>query len=111
MRKLPAQAALGYARRKGWIDVPLGLEMMRDRNVPVGIKVRSLGLGFLLMLIVQALEFPLQEALVLMTGLLGLPFSIALDGFEFIVLPILFGAAILARTAPRRPTIPNVAGR
>lgn len=93
---------MGYARRKGWIDVPRGLELMKDRNVPVAMKVQSLGLGFLLMLVIQALEFPLQEALVLMTGLLALPFSVALDGLEFIALPILFGAAILARRMPRQ---------
>lgn len=97
---------MGYARRKGWIDVPRGLELMKDRNVPVALKVQSLGLGFLLMLMIQTLEFPLQQALVLMTGLLALPLSFALDGLEFIALPIVFGAAILARRVPL-PFSPN----
>lgn len=98
---------MGYARRKGWIDVPRGLELMKDRNVPVAMKVQSLGLGFLLMMVIQALEFPLQEALVLMTGFLALPFSVALDGLEFIALPILFGAAILARRVPQLSVPPQ----
>lgn len=104
VRKLPTQAAMTYARRKGWIDVPGGLALLRDRGVPVGLKVRALGLGFLMMLVMQFFEIPLQAALVAMTGLLGLPFSVGLDGLEFLALPILFGAAILARLVPQAPS-------
>ena len=96
---------MGYARRKGWIDVPLGLQMMRDRSVPVALKARSLGLGFLLMLLFQALEFPLEAMVDAMTGLLATPLMLAFDGLEFLVLPVLFGAAILARSVPREAAL------
>ena len=93
---------MGYARRKGWIDIPLGLKLMRDRNVPVAMKVQSLGLGFLLMLVLQAFEFPLEALVEAMSGMLATPLLLAFDGLEFVALPILFGAAILARMAPRQ---------
>ena len=102
VRKLPTQAAMGYARRKGWIDIPLGLKLMRDRNVPVAMKVQSLGLGFLLMLVLQAFEIPLEALVDAMTGLLATPLLMAFDGLEFVALPILFGAAILAKRMPQQ---------
>ncbi len=91
---------MGYARRKGWIDIPSGLAMMRDRNVPVAMKIQSLGIGFLLMVLLQALEFPLEALVEVMTGLLATPLMLAIDGLEFLILPVLFGAAILARKSP-----------
>ena len=99
MKRLPTQAAANYARRKGWIDVPGGLALMRDPSVPMGLKTRALGLGVLLMLLVQALELPIEGLLDAMTGFLATPILFAVDGLEFLVLPVLFGAAILARTA------------
>ena len=93
---------MGYVRRKGWIDVPGGLALMRDPSVALGSKVQALGLGFVLMLVLQALEFPVEALLDAMTGFLATPLMFAFDGLEFIALPILFGAAILARTAKRR---------
>ncbi len=111
MRKLPTQAAIGYARRKGWIDIPGGLALLRDRNVPVGLKIRSVGLGFLLMLVLQAFEFPLEAALDAMTGFLATPLMLAFDGLEFLALPILFGAAILSRSVPRQPAYVPDAGK
>ena len=105
VRKLPTQAAMTYARRKGWIDIPGGLALLRDRNVPVGLKAKALGLGFLLMVVLQVLEFPLEAAAEAMTGLLATPLMLAFDGLEFLILPILFGAAILARIAGPKPPL------
>jgi len=95
---------MGYARRKGWIDIPGGFALMRDRAVPVGSKATALGLGFLLMLVLQALEFPLEAAVDAMSLGMAVPFTLAFDGLEFLILPILFGAAILSRMIPRVPT-------
>ena len=92
---------MGYARRKGWIDVPGGLLLLRDPSVAFGLKARSLALGFGLMLLFQAFEFPLETLLDAMTGFLATPLMFAFDGLEFVVLPVLFGAAILSRTAKR----------
>ena len=99
MKRLPTQAAIGYARRKGWIDVPGGMALMRDPSVALRMKATALGLGFLLMLGLQAFEIPLEGLLVTMTGLLATPLVIAFDGIEFVALPLIFGAAILARMA------------
>lgn len=106
MKHLPTQTAANYARRKGWIDVPGGLALMRDSAVPFGMKVQALGLGFVLMLVLQALEFPLEVAAEAMTGLLATPLIAAVDGLEFLILPVLFGAAILSRMANRRQPSP-----
>ena len=92
-----------YARRKGWIDITGGLALLRDRNVPAGLKAKALGLGFLLMVVLQILEFPMEAAVDAMTGLLATPLMLAFDGLEFLILPVLFGAAILARMVPRAP--------
>ncbi len=101
MKRLPTQAALGYAKRRGWIDVPGGLSLMRDAAVPFGLKAQALGLGFVLMLVLEALEFPLEAAAEAMTGFLATPLIGAIDGLEFLILPVLFGAAILSRLAMR----------
>ena len=93
---------MNYARRKGWIDIPGGLALLRDPLVPFGLKAQSLGLGFVLMLVLQALEFPLEAAVDAMTGLLATPLMFAFDGLEFLILPVLFGAAILSRMAAPR---------
>lgn len=103
VRNLLTHAVANQARKRGWFDLRYGLALMRDRSVPVSAKIAALGLGFVLMLIVQALEFPLEAMLDAMMALLGTPFFIALDGLEFIALPILFAAAILPRIA--RPTL------
>lgn len=105
MKHLPTQSAANYARRRGWIDVPGGLALMRDTAVPFGMKAQALGLGFVLMLVLEALEVPLNVAVEAMTGLLATPLLLGIDGLEFLVLPVLFGAAILARMANRRPVL------
>lgn len=79
--------------------------MLRDPAVAVGLKVRALGLGFVLMVVLQLLEFPLEAAVDAMTGLLATPLMLMFDGLEFFILPVLFGAAILARSAPRAPVM------
>lgn len=105
MKHLPTQAAANYARRRGWIDVPGGLALMRDPSVAFGLKTRALGLGVLLMLLVEALELPLEGITDVMTGFLATPLLMAVDGLEFLILPVLFGAAILARMANRQPNV------
>lgn len=74
---------------------------MRDVSVPFALKAQALGLGFVLMLMLEALEFPLEAAAEAMTGLLATPLIAAIDGLEFLILPVIFGAAILSRTARR----------
>jgi len=88
---------MNYAKRRGWIDIPGGLALMRNPAVPAGMKISSLGLGFLLMVVFQALEFPLEALVDALTGFLATPLMFALDGVEFVILPVLFGAAILSR--------------
>ena len=92
---------MGYARRKGWIDVPGGLALMRDPSVAFGQKATALGLGLMLTVLLEALEFPLEGLLSAMTGFLAAPIFGIVDGLEFLILPVLFGAAILARAAGR----------
>jgi hypothetical protein len=102
VKKLPAQAAVSYARRKGWIDIRGGLALLRSRDVPVGLKASSLGLGLALTLLLEAIEFPVELLLDGMTLGLATPILALIDGLEIITLPILFGAAILARRFPTR---------
>lgn len=74
---------------------------MRDPSVSFGMKTRALGFGVLLMLLVEALELPLEGVTEVMTGFLASPLLAAVDGLEFLILPVLFGAAILARMASK----------
>ena len=75
---------------------------MRNATVPLGMKTQALGLGFLLMLLVQALELPIEGITEVMSGFLASPLLMAVDGLEFLILPVLFGAAILSRMALKR---------
>ena len=102
MKRLPTQAAASYAAKKGWLDIPGGLALMRDPSVPLGLKTRALGIGVLLMLLVEALELPIEGVMDVMTGFLATPIFGIVDGLEFIALPVLFGAAILSRNVQRR---------
>jgi hypothetical protein len=78
------------------------MALFRDRRVPVSTKVAALGVGFVLMLVVQALEFPLEAVLAAILPLVGLVFDVAFDGLEFIALPLIFGAILITHMAPRQ---------
>lgn len=93
---------MSYARRKGWIDIRGGLALLRSRDVPIGHKVSSVVLGLALALVLEAIEFPVEMILDGMTLGLATPILALIDGLEMVVLPILFGAAILARRLPTR---------
>lgn len=73
--------------------------MMRDRRVPIGPKIVSLGIGAFAVAVPVALEVPLEALLGVFVPLLGFAADVAIDGLEVIVLPILIGCLVLPKIA------------
>lgn len=88
------------ARRK-IVDIRGGIALLRSREVPFRYKLASVALGIVAMVVVQALEIPVETVIAALLGPLGLGFDMVLDGTEAIVLPALFAAAILPHLAPK----------
>ena len=79
-------------RRDRW----LGFALLRDSRVLLRTKLCALALGVAGMLVIQALEIPLE----LLSVVFGSPVGIE-DGVEALVLPIVLAAQLLPRLAPR----------
>ena len=89
-----AQAATLAVRRR--VDIALGFALLKDKRLPLSKKALALVLGTVGMLVIQALEVPLE----LLTLIFGSPFGIE-DGVEAIVWPVILACAILPYLSPQ----------
>lgn len=87
--------ALGQAKGRGWLNVPLGIALLKDRRVPVGKKLFAVGLGLALTAGLAALELPLETILAALLPFAGVALDVLFDGAEFILLPFVFAAIFL----------------
>ena len=94
-------AAVGHAHRRGWIDIKLGIALMRDQRVSILTKLAAIASGAALTAVFVALEVPLEAIVGALLPLLGLVFDIAFDGIEFLVLPIVIGSVVIRWLAPK----------
>ncbi|AIE83909.1 hypothetical protein [Fimbriimonas ginsengisoli] len=104
MSKLVSRAlgrkAAKHAHRRGWLDVRLGIRLLRDNRIGAGTKLLALALGVGATLVLLALEVPLEAIVTAIMPLL-IGFDIAIDGIEMVALPLIFGAILLTHLAPK----------
>lgn len=96
-----AKHAAKHAHRRGWLNVRLGMALFRDRRVPVATKLLALVLGLGLTVLAEIMELPLEAVMAAVMPVLGLALDAAIDGLEFIALPLVFGSILLTHMAPK----------
>jgi len=99
-RVLP-KAALNHAHRHGWLDLKLGFALLRDKRVTLLTKLAALATGVTLTAILFALEFPIEAIVGALLPFLGVALDFAVDGIEFLILPLLLGAVVIRWMAPK----------
>ena len=102
MGPIIAHAAARQAHKRGFLDLQTGFSMFRNRSIPGSLKVGSLTLGLLATLLLTAFEIPLEGIVGLLLPFVGPAIDLAIDGAEVVLLPLLFGAAILPHLVRRR---------
>lgn len=100
--KAAAHLAGKHAQKAGFLNLPLGFALLRDRRVPMGPKVRALAVGIAVTAICEMLEVPVEAIIAGLVPVLGLGIDIALDGLEFVALPLLIAAILMPKFAPER---------
>ncbi len=85
----------------GRFDLKFGFALLKDRRVPVGVKLLALGLGVAATAVVNALELPLEMLIAVLLPGVGLAVDAVLNGVEFIAGPLLASALILPFVAPK----------
>lgn len=84
-------------------DPSRGLRLFRDPRVATAVKARAGLLGVAGMLLLQAIEFPMETILAASFGPVGLAVSAVSDAFEMALIPLAIGAAALSRMVPPEP--------
>lgn len=90
-----------HTKDGGFLDVKLGLALLRDRRVPLLTKLLALGLGAGLMAFLLDLEAPLELVMGLLLGPLGMGIDLVADGLEAIAGPFLISGLLLPHLAPK----------
>jgi hypothetical protein len=83
------------------VDIKAGLDLLRDRRIPVAAKLLSLIAGIAFIALLEVLELPAEMLLNLLLPVIGLGITIAVDGLEYIVGSVLLAAALLPYIAPK----------
>jgi hypothetical protein len=83
------------------VDLKLGFALLRDRRVPLRTKLFALLIGYAITGVVEVLEIPVEGVLAALAPILGLAGDVVTDGAEAIIGPVVIGAALLPRLAPR----------
>ena len=90
----------------GTLDLRGGMNLLRDRSIPIGHKLLALALGGALTWLLVALEAPLEGILALFVPFAGAALDLMIDGAEFLILPVIFAALMLPHLeqhfSPRR---------
>jgi len=82
-------------------DPKLGFAMLRDGRVPFRSKLGAVGAACAIVVLLLAVEFPLEAILGVFVPILGLPIDAFVDGLEAIIGPVLFASLILPHFAPK----------
>jgi hypothetical protein len=105
-----AHAVAQKAHKSGILDIKKGFAMLRSREVAILAKLSSLAIGALLTFLLVALEIPLEGVIALFVFPIGPILDFAVDGVEFIILPLVFAAALLPHLARNaRPVLAHAA--
>ncbi len=75
---------------------------MRDRGVPGRIKLLALFIGLLCTVLLELLEIPLETVVAVLLPFVGPAVDLAIDGAEFVLLPLLLAAAFMPHLQKRQ---------
>ena len=96
-----AIAARHFVGENKPLDFKLGVSLFRDRRVAVPYKMAALAIGFIGVILLNAVELPVETLLAMAVPVLGLGFDFALNGLEWIAGPLLMAAFALPHIAPK----------
>jgi hypothetical protein len=100
-RRVAHRAVARHTRGGGILDTKFGFALLRDRRIPPGLKLFSLGLGMGLMALLIGMELPLEGLWALLLPPLALPLDFAIDGLEAVIGPLLIASLLLPHLAPK----------
>ena len=86
---------------KKLLDWRLGLQLLRDRRVPLKSKFSAVALGFAALLILEIAQMPLQLALYTLLPILGIAIDFASDGLELLIIPSIVALLAMQFVTPR----------
>ncbi len=90
-----------HTAQGGRFDLKFGFALLKDRRVPVGVKLLALALGVAATAIINALELPLEALIAVLLPGVGLAVDAVLNGAEFIAGPLLASALVVPFVAPK----------
>jgi hypothetical protein len=100
-RRIVNKAVAKRAGRGRALDLGFGFALLRDRRIALGTKLLALSLGASLMLLIVALELPMESVWAMLLPFFGLGLDGVMDGMEMLIGPILFAALLLPFLAPK----------
>jgi len=95
------KSAVSGGRRPPLLDFGLGFSLFRDRRVAVSNKAVALLLGMGALVVLTALELPVEAIIAALLNLPGIGLDMVIEGVEIIAGPLLFASLFLTRLAPR----------
>ncbi|HWD41064.1 MAG TPA: hypothetical protein VG944_19605 [Fimbriimonas sp.] len=102
MYKPIAHAVARHAHDRGWLDLRGGFRLLTDRRVSIGPKLASLGIGIAVTAALELFEVPLEAVVAVLLPLVGPVLDLAIDGAEFVLIPLLVASALMPRFARTR---------
>ena len=93
------QKAINTKTGRSPLDIKFGIALLRDRRIPFKAKLLSLGMGIGLVVLLVALQVPIEAVATFLAPIL-LPLDFAIDGLELVALPVLLMAILIAHVAP-----------
>jgi hypothetical protein len=97
-----AGKALSTQLKSGrFLDLPLGVALLRDGRIPASTKAMTMAFSLALMTGLVALEIPIEGFITMALPLLGFALDLAADGAEETIGTLLLTALLLPHIAPR----------
>ena len=85
----------------GFLDIKLGVAMLKDRRVAFRSKLLALGVGAGLIALLIGMEFPLETVLAIVVPGLGLLADVVADSLEAVIGTVGVAALLLPHLAPK----------
>ncbi len=82
------------------MNMTLGFALLRDRRVPIRIKLIALGLGAAGVGAIELLQLPVEGVLAALLPFIGAAGDLALDGAEAVIGPVLIATFLMPYLAP-----------
>jgi hypothetical protein len=82
------------------MNMTLGFALLRDRRVPIRIKLFALGIGAAGVGAFELLQLPVEGVVAALLPLIGAAGDLALDGAEAVIGPVLIATFLMPYLAP-----------